>query len=54
MRVEVKGVEIASAETLKYLEYLIDRRLSFKAHAMYAIARRGSISWRSLGHLSAR
>jgi len=36
MRVEVKGVEIASAETLIYLGVLIDRRLSFKAHAMYA------------------
>jgi len=36
MRVEVKGVEIASAETLKYLGVLIDRRLSSKAHAMYA------------------
>lgn len=36
MRVEVKGVEIASAETLKYLGVLIDRRLSFKAHARYA------------------
>jgi len=36
MRVEVKEVEIASAETLKYLGVLIDRRLSFKAHAIYA------------------
>jgi len=36
MCVEVNGVEIASAETLKYLGVLIDRRLSFKAHARYA------------------
>lgn len=35
-QVLVKGVQIVSTDTLKYLGVLIDRRLSFKDHATYA------------------
>lgn len=50
MVITVKDVQITSARTLKYLGVLLDYRLSFKEHAMYA-SRKAAMTAASLARL---
>jgi hypothetical protein len=50
LQVTVNGFQVTSARSLKYLGVLIDHRLSFKDHAMYA-SRKAGITSASLARL---
>jgi len=50
MQVVVKGEAVVSARSLKYLGVLIERRLSFKDHAIYA-SRKGAMTVAALARI---